>query len=91
MTMSDVLRPEAAGIVKRLHDMDTNIVLLTGDNQKTADHFAGQVGILQMRADLLPEEKVGSINELQNAGRNVCRTGDGVNDAPALNTALPRP
>ncbi len=87
VAMSDVLRPEAVDIVKRLHNMDTNIVLLTGDNQKTADHFASQVGIRQVRAQLLPEEKVGSINDIQNAGRKVCMVGDGVNDAPALKTA----
>lgn len=87
VAMSDVLRPEAVDIVKRLHDMETNIVLLTGDNQKTADHFASQVGIRQVRAQLLPEEKVGNINDLQNAGRKVCMVGDGVNDAPALKTA----
>nr|WP_300663006.1 cation-translocating P-type ATPase [uncultured Acetatifactor sp.] len=87
VAMSDVLRDEARDIVKRLHDMDTDIVLLTGDNQMTADHFAGQVGIRQVRAQLLPEEKVGSINELQDAGRKVCMVGDGVNDAPALKTA----
>ena len=87
VAMSDVLRPEAGEIVKRLHDMNTGIVLLTGDNQKTADHFASQVGIRQVRAQLLPEEKVGSINKLQDAGRRVCLVGDGVNDAPALKTA----
>ncbi|MDE6016281.1 MAG: cation-translocating P-type ATPase [Acetatifactor sp.] len=87
VAMSDVLRDEAGEIVKRLHDMDTDIVLLTGDNQMTADHFASQVGIRQVRAQLLPEEKVGSINELQDAGRKVCMVGDGVNDAPALKTA----
>lgn len=85
--MSDVLCPEAGEIVKRLHDMNTGIVLLTGDNQKTADHFATQVGIRQVRAQLLPEEKVSSINELQDAGHKVCMVGDGVNDAPALKTA----
>ena len=67
--------------------MNTNIVLLTGDNQKTADHFARQVGIQQIRAQLLPEEKVGSIGKLQDAGHKVCMVGDGVNDAPALKTA----
>lgn len=87
VAMSDVLRPEAEGIVKRLHNMDTDIVLLTGDNQRTADHFASQVGIRQVRAQLLPEEKVSSINDLQNGGRKVCMVGDGVNDAPALKTA----
>lgn len=87
VAMSDVLRPEAGEIVKRLHDMNTGIVLLTGDNQKTADHFASQVGIRQVRAQLLPEEKVGNINKLQDAGHRVCMVGDGVNDAPALKTA----
>ena len=50
--MSDVLRPEAEDMVKRLHAMDTNIVLLTGDNQKTADYFANKAGIKRVRAQL---------------------------------------
>ncbi len=69
VAMSDVLRDETRDIMKRLHDMDTNIVLLTGDNQMTADHFASQVGICQVRVQLLLEEKVGSINNLQDVGR----------------------
>ena len=85
--MSDVLRPEAGDIVKRLQDMNTDIVLLTGDNRRTADRFASQAGIRQVRAQLLPEGKVSSIHELQNGGRNVCMVGDGVNDAPALKAA----
>lgn len=87
LAMSDVLRPEARGMVDRLHGMNTEIVLLTGDNQKTADYFAEQVGIRQVRAQLLPEEKVKSITEIQNEGKTVCMIGDGVNDAPALKTA----
>lgn len=87
LAMSDVLRPEAKGMIDRLHSMDTNIVLLTGDNQKTADYFARQVGIKQVRAQLLPEEKVNSITAIQNEGKDVCMIGDGVNDAPALKTA----
>ena len=87
VAMSDVLRPEAGDIVKKLHGMDTNIVLLTGDNRRTAHHFANQVGIQQVRAQLLPEEKVSNINDLQDHGRKVCMMGDGVNDAPALKTA----
>ena len=87
LAMSDVLRPEARGMVDRLHGMNTDIVLLTGDNQKTADYFAEQVGIRQIRAQLLPEEKVKSITENQNEGKTVCMIGDGVNDAPALKTA----
>lgn len=87
IAMSDVLRPEAKGMVDRLHDMNTNIVLLTGDNEKTADYFASQVGIRQVHAQLLPEEKVSSITAIQNEGKEVCMIGDGVNDAPALKTA----
>lgn len=87
IAMSDVLRPKAKGMVDRLHDMNTNIVLLTGDNEKTADYFASQVGIRQVRAQLLPEEKVSSITAIQNEGKEVCMIGDGVNDAPALKTA----
>ena len=87
LAMSDVLRPEARDMVERLHRMDTDIVLLTGDNQKTADYFAGQVGIRKVKAQLLPEEKVGSITAIQSSGKDVCMISDGVNDAPALKTA----
>lgn len=87
LAMSDVLRPEAKAMVDRLHSMNTDIVLLTGDNQKTADYFARQVGIRQVRAQLLPEEKVSNITAIQNEGKDVCMIGDGVNDAPALKTA----
>lgn len=87
LAMSDILRPEAKGMVDRLHSMNTDIVLLTGDNQKTADYFARQVGIKQVRAQLLPEEKVSNITAIQNEGKDVCMIGDGVNDAPALKTA----
>lgn len=87
IALSDVLRPEAAAMVQKLTAMQTNTVLLTGDNQKTADYFAAQVGIHEVYADLLPEDKVGNIAALQKHGRNVCMIGDGVNDAPALKTA----
>ena len=87
IALSDVLRPEAAAMVQKLTAMQTNTVLLTGDNQKTADYFATQVGIREVYADLLPEDKVGNIAALQQRGRNVCMIGDGVNDAPALKTA----
>jgi len=87
LAMSDVLRPEAKDMVDHLHGMNTEIVLLTGDNQKTADYFAEQVGICQIRAQLLPEEKVTNIAAIQNEGKTVCMIGDGVNDAPALKTA----
>jgi len=87
VAMSDVLRGSAKSMVDRLHSMNTDIVLLTGDNQKTADYFADQVGIRQVRAQLLPEEKVKNIVSIQESGKTVCMIGDGVNDAPALKTA----
>ena len=87
IALSDVLRPEANDMVSCLSAMHTRTVLLTGDKQKTADYFAKQVGISEVRAQLLPEEKVGNIEALRESGRKVCMIGDGVNDAPALKTA----
>lgn len=87
IALSDVLRLEAKDMVSRLSDMHTRTVLLTGDHQKTADYFAQQVGISEVRAELLPEEKVQSIEKLQAENHKVCMIGDGVNDAPALKTA----
>ncbi len=87
LALSDVLRPDAAEMVKSLHSMETKTVLLTGDNKKTADYFAKQAGISELWAELLPEEKVMRIAKLQEEGHTVCMIGDGVNDAPALKCA----
>ncbi len=87
IALSDVLRPEAGEMVSKLSNMNTDTVLLTGDNQKTADYFASQAGITKVKADLLPEEKVQSISKIQEQGSCVCMIGDGVNDAPALKIA----
>ncbi|MBO5093149.1 MAG: cation-translocating P-type ATPase [Lachnospiraceae bacterium] len=87
IALSDVLRPEAKTMISRLAAMNTRTVLLTGDHKKTADYFAKQVGISEIRAELLPEEKVKNIEMLQAENRKVCMIGDGVNDAPALKTA----
>lgn len=86
IALSDVLRPEAKEMVGKLNALGTKTVLLTGDHKKTADYFAGKVGISEVRADLLPEEKVANITALEKSGA-VCMIGDGVNDAPALKTA----
>jgi heavy metal translocating P-type ATPase len=85
--LSDILRSTAKGMVAELGEMDTETVLLTGDNRRTADYFAQRVGITSVRADLLPDEKVKNIVQLQQEGKSVCMIGDGVNDAPALKTA----
>jgi len=86
IALSDVLRPEAADAVRRLADMNTRAVLLTGDHATAARFFASKVGITDVRADLLPEDKVQMVAELKRRG-TVCMVGDGVNDAPALKTA----
>lgn len=74
-------------MISELNAMNTKTVLFTGDNQKAADYFAGKTGITEVYAELLPEEKVRSIEKLQAERRMVCMIGDGVNDAPALKTA----
>lgn len=86
IALSDTIRPEAAEMIRRLGEMNTKAVLLTGDNRKAAEYLASRVGIAEIRADLLPEEKVENIILLKRSGK-VCMIGDGVNDAPALKTA----
>ncbi len=85
--LSDILRPTAKEMVQELENMHTKVVLLTGDNKRTAQYFAKEVNITEVCSELLPEEKVGNILLLQKEGNNVCMIGDGVNDAPALKTA----
>ncbi|MBW4847812.1 MAG: cation-translocating P-type ATPase [Lachnospiraceae bacterium] len=87
ITLSDTLRDTAHSVVRELHGMDTQVVLLTGDHMQAAGYFAKQIGISTVRAELLPEDKVSSIAELKKQGKRVCMIGDGVNDAPALKLA----
>jgi heavy metal translocating P-type ATPase len=87
ITLSDTLRDTAYGVVKELHGMNTQVVLLTGDHIQAAGYFAEKIGIGTVKAGLLPEDKVSSISELKKQGNKVCMIGDGVNDAPALKIA----
>lgn len=87
IALTDMLRPEAEMVIKQLTEMGTKTVLLTGDNKCTADYFASKAGISEVYAELLPDQKVESIQKLQSDKRKVCMIGDGVNDAPALKTA----
>lgn len=87
IALSDTIRQGAGDMVKRLAEMNTKAVLLTGDNELTADYFASRVGIKDVRAQLLPQQKVENILAMQKEGECVCMIGDGVNDAPALKTA----
>ena len=84
--LADAVRPEAAAVVRRLAGMGTRSVLLTGDHEKAASWLAAKVGIQELRADLLPEQKVEALTSLKEKG-TVCMIGDGVNDAPALKIA----
>ena len=87
VTLSDTLRDATADMIKKLQKANTHAVLLTGDHRQTAEYFARQVGIEDVHARLLPEQKVLEIASLQEQGKKVCMIGDGVNDAPALKTA----
>ena len=83
--LRDRIRPDAKGIVARLHAQGIQkIVMLTGDNERTARAVAAEVGIDEVRAELLPEDKVGAIEELVEKYDVVAMIGDGVNDAPAM-------
>ncbi|USQ84278.1 heavy metal translocating P-type ATPase [Streptomyces phaeoluteigriseus] len=88
LTLTDRLRPAAPAATAGLAGLTgTTPVLLTGDNAHAAARVAEATGITDVRADLLPEDKVNAVRELQLAGRKVLFVGDGVNDAPALAAA----
>lgn len=81
----DKIRPESQHVIERLKAQDVqHILMLTGDNQKTAELVAGELGITEMHAGLMPSEKIGILNELPETHRPMVMVGDGVNDAPAL-------
>lgn len=87
IALSDVIRSDAKNMVAELERMGVETVVLTGDNRMAAGYLAKQIGIVNIRAELLPSEKVSSITNLQSQNKMVCMIGDGVNDAPALKTA----
>ncbi|MDS0296843.1 heavy metal translocating P-type ATPase [Haloferax sp. Atlit-10N] len=87
IAMRDELREVAPGVVAALQDASIQTVMLTGDNERTAAAVAGEVGIDDYRAELLPEDKQTVIEEYQSDGHVVAMVGDGINDAPSLATA----
>uniref|UniRef100_I2PZE6 P-type Cu(+) transporter n=1 Tax=Desulfovibrio sp. U5L TaxID=596152 RepID=I2PZE6_9BACT len=87
LAVADTPRPEAAAVVASLLRQGLDVVMLTGDDERTARAVAGQLGVTEVIARVLPERKAEEINRLKAAGRKVAMVGDGINDAPALAAA----
>jgi Cu2+-exporting ATPase len=87
ITLSDVIREESYQAVRRLQDRGIRCWMITGDNEKTAEAVAQELGMDGFFAEVLPEQKQDKVRELQEQGEYVAMTGDGVNDAPALAAA----
>lgn len=86
--VSDIIRPEVAEQLARLKQAGAkHLVMLTGDNQITAEYVANVLGIDEVHAELLPDEKVQFVKKFQDQGRRVAFVGDGINDSPSLATA----
>jgi Cu+-exporting ATPase len=87
LAVADQAKPNARAAVCHLHAMGIDTVLMTGDNERTAEAVAREVGIHRVIASMLPADKAAAIRRLQEAGQHVAMVGDGVNDAPALAAA----
>jgi Cd2+/Zn2+-exporting ATPase/Cu+-exporting ATPase len=84
LEVADVVRPEAAGAIAAIRRMGMRTVLLTGDAFSVAQEVGARLGVDEVLAELLPEQKLARVRELQAAGKKVAMVGDGINDAPAL-------
>lgn len=87
ISLNDKKRPESKALISELKALNLRLAMLSGDNEKTAKHFASELGISDTRANLLPEDKVKCVQSLEKESGMVCMVGDGINDAPALKTA----
>ena len=84
IAVADVVKPDSAKAIAALRRMGRRVVLLTGDNQRTANAIARQIGVDQVIAQVLPQDKAKCVAQFQQQGQRVAMVGDGVNDAPAL-------
>ena len=87
LAVEDEIRPESKEAVDSLHAMDIKVAMITGDSQAVADSVARRLGIDEVAAQVLPQDKAEAVRRFQAGGRRVAMVGDGVNDAPALATA----